>query len=206
VRVIDGEMEHIHVSGHARSDDLKRVYEAARPRVALPMHGEHRHLVEHARLAREWGIVQALLAPNGTIMRLDGDQPGEVEHVETGRIYLDGKVHIGAFDGVVRERLKLARNGQVMVAVVVDVDGVLIADPGVRCLGMPQQDHGWKAPLDEMIANAVDDAIEGAPRKAKRSDSGLEQVIARAARGVAVRYWGKKPVMTVILTRLEDED
>jgi ribonuclease J len=121
-------------------------------------------------------------------------------------MYLDGKVQIGAFDGVVRERLKLARNGQVVVAVVVDADGVLIADPEVRCLGAPQQGHGWKASLDEMIANAVDDAIEEASKKAKRSDSGLEQVITRAARNIAVRHWGKKPVMTVMITRLEDED
>ena len=64
---------------------------------------------------------------------------------------------------------------------------------------------GWKAALDEMIARAVDDALEDAPKKAKRTDSALEQLITRAARGVAVHHWGKKPVMTVLITRLEDE-
>ena len=205
VRVIDGEMDHIHVSGHARRGDLKRVYAALKPRVSLPMHGEHRHLVEHARLARRWGVPEALLAPNGTVVRLDGNAPGVVEHVETGRIYLDGRVQIGALDGVIRERLKLARNGQVVVAVVVDMDGDLIADPEVRCLGAPKGGPGWKATLDEMITKAVDDALEGAAKKAKRTDSGLEQLITRAARGVAVHHWGKKPVMTVLITRLEDD-
>jgi ribonuclease J len=56
-----------------------------------------------------------------------------------------------------------------------------------------------------MITKAVDDALEGAPKKAKRTDSALEQLITRAARGVAVRHWGKKPVMTVLITRLEDD-
>ena len=104
-----------------------------------------------------------------------------------------------------RERLKLARNGQVVVAVVVDMDGDLIADPEVRCLGAPKHGPGWKAALDEMIARAVDDALEGAAKKAKRTDAALEQLITRAARGVAVHHWGKKPVMTVLITRLEDD-
>jgi ribonuclease J len=204
VHVVDSDMDHIHVSGHARSGDLKRVYAALKPRVSVPMHGEHRHLVEHARLAREWGIQNALLAPNGTVVRLDGNRPGPVEHVETGRVYLDGRVQVGALDGIIRDRLKLARNGHVVIAVTVDMDGELIADPEVRCVGAPKDGPGWTATLDEMIAAAVDDAVEGAPKKAKRTDDSLEQVISRAARAVAVRYWGKKPVMTVMISRLED--
>ncbi|HUS55264.1 MAG TPA: ribonuclease J [Thermohalobaculum sp.] len=204
VRVIDGDMERIHVSGHARRDDLERVYQAVKPKVAVPMHGEHRHLVEHARMAKEWGAATSIVAPNGTMVRLDGEKPGITEHVETGRIYLDGRVQVGAMDGVIRERLKLARNGQVVVAVVVDMDGDLIADPEVRCPGAPQKGVGWKGTLDELIAKAVDDALEGAPKKAKRTDEGLEEIISRTSRGVAVRHWGKKPVMTILITRLED--
>ena len=75
----------------------------------------------------------------------------------------------------------------------------------VRCLGAPKGGPGWKATLDEMITKAVDDALEGAAKKAKRTDSALEQLITRAARGVAVHHWGKKPVMTVLITRLEDD-
>jgi ribonuclease J len=204
VRVIDGDMERIHVSGHARRDDLERVYKAVKPKVAVPMHGEHRHLVEHARMATQWGASTAVVAPNGTMVRLDGNKPGIVEHIETGRIYLDGRVHVGAMDGVIRDRLKLARNGQVVVAVVVDMDGDLIADPEVRCPGAPQTAPGWNGTLDEMIAKAVDDALETAPKKAKRTDEGLEQIISRTSRGVAVRHWGKKPVVTILITRLED--
>ncbi|MDH3665310.1 MAG: ribonuclease J [Paracoccaceae bacterium] len=204
VRVIDGDMEHIHVSGHARSGDLRRVYEALKPQVALPMHGEHRHLVEHARLAKEWGVPEALIAPNGTIVRLDGNRRGTVDHVETGRVYLDGRAHVGAYDGVIRDRLKMARNGLIAVSVVVDADGDLVADPMIQCHGAPKDGPDWKAPLEELIAKAVDDALEGAPRKAKRTDDDVEQLASRAARTVAVRYWGKKPVMSVMVTRLED--
>ncbi len=204
VRVIDAEVERIHVSGHARRDDLKRLYRALKPRVSVPIHGEHRHLVEHARSAGIWGVPHGFVAPNGTVVRLDGNAPGVVEHVETGRVYLDGKVQVGALDGVVRERLKAARNGHVVVALTVDLEGELIADPEVRCLGAPRDGEGWDAPLDEMIGAAVDDAIERAPSTAKRSDSEIEQIASRAARSVTVHRWGKKPETTVIVTRLED--
>jgi ribonuclease J len=204
VRVIDAEVERIHVSGHARRDDLKRLYRAIRPQVAIPIHGEHRHLVEHARSARVWGIPHAFVAPNGAVVRLDGKAPGIVEHVETGQVYLDGRVQVGALDGVIRDRLKAARNGHVVVAITVDADGELIADSEVRCLGAPRDGEGWHAPLEEMIGEAVDEAIDRAPRAARRSDSELEQIAARTARSVAVHHWGKKPVTTVIVTRLED--
>jgi ribonuclease J len=124
------------------------------------------------------------------VIQLDGNRPGPVEHVETGRIYVDGRVQVGALDGVIRDRLKLARNGHVVVALTVDMDGELIADPEVRCVGAPKDGQGWTASLDEMVADAVDDAVESAPKKAKRTDDGLEQIVTRAARAVAVRHWG----------------
>ncbi|MEM7745188.1 MAG: ribonuclease J [Pseudomonadota bacterium] len=204
VNVIDADMEHIHVSGHARRGDLERIYGAVQPQIGLPLHGEHRHLVEHAKWARRWGAATALVAPNGTMMRLSGNAPGIVEHIETGRTYLDGGTHVGALDGVIRERLKLARQGHVVVSVVVDDEGELVADPDVRCLGAPKDGPGWDAPLDEMIAEAVDAAIEDAPLKTRRSDNGVEDIAGRAVRRVTQRYWGKRPVVTVLLTRLED--
>lgn len=204
IRVIDSEMERIHVSGHARRGDLERMYKALKPRVAVPLHGEHRHLVEHARSAEGWGAARNVVAPNGTLVRLDGNAPGVVEHVETGRVYIDGHAHVGAMDGVIRERLKLARQGQVIAALVMDDDGDLLADPQVRCLGAPKDSPDFNAPLDEMIAAEIDDEIERAPAKTRRTDSGIEELAGRAIRRVTGRVWGKRPVVTVIVTRLED--
>ncbi|MEM9060779.1 MAG: ribonuclease J [Pseudomonadota bacterium] len=204
IRVIDGEMERIHVSGHARRGDLERLYKATRPRVALPLHGEHRHLVEHADLSGGWGAAHDVVAPNGTIVRLDGNAPGPIDYIETGRVYIDGHAKVGALDGVIRERLKLARQGQVIAALVVDEEGELLADPQVRCLGAPRDGEGFHAPLDEMIAAEIDDEIDGAPRKTRRTESGIEELAARAIRRVTGRVWGKRPVVTVIVTRLED--
>ncbi len=205
ITVIDGDMEHIHASGHARRDDLAEMYDAVKPRVAVPMHGEHRHLVEHAKWASRWGADRALIAPNGTMVRLDSSQPGPVEYIDTGRIYLDGTTQIGAMDGVIRQRLKLARQGLVVASIVIDEEGFLIADPDVRCFGAPGEREEWTAPLNEMIAEAIDLAIEDAPRKTLRNDGGVEEVAGRAIRRLCGRLWGKRPVVSVIVTRLEEE-
>ncbi len=202
VRVFDEDDGRIHVSGHARREDLKVMYDALRPRIAVPMHGEHRHLVEHAAYA-ESNQVASIAAPNGTVVAIGGDRPRIIDSAETGKLYLDGTTLIGSADGVVRTRLKLARQGHVAVSLVVDEKGELLADPELKVTGGPETSAGWPAPLEDLIYDAVDEAIEKAPRK-QRTDEGLEELAARAVRRVCSRWWGKKPTVSVLLSRLED--
>ena len=203
VRVVDADMAHIHVSGHACRDEMRALYDAVKPRIALPMHGEHRHLVEHAASAKAWGAPSAVVAPNGSLVGLDGNEPGVIGSVESGRVYMDGESFVGAYDGVIRDRLKLARQGHCVIALVVDEEGELIADPEVRILGAPRDPD---RPLADRIAEAVDDALERASKREKRRDETLEQIATRIARKVCVDVWGKKPVTTVLVIRLEDEE
>ncbi|WP_339948307.1 ribonuclease J [uncultured Albimonas sp.] len=193
----------IHVSGHARKEDLRVLYEALKPRMAVPMHGEHRHLVEHSAFAATMQV-PAIPAPNGTMVAIGGDRPVILNEVPVGRLYLDGDTLIGAMDGVVRSRLKLARQGHVVCALVVDEKGELLADPEIRVMGGPLQNDRWPAPLEAMIYEAVDEAVEGLPKR-RRADKDVEEVAARAVRAVCGRRWGKRPVVTVIVTRLEDD-
>jgi ribonuclease J len=207
VRVVeetDAALTHgrIHVSGHARRGDLQVFYDALKPKLAVPMHGEHRHLAEHARFASEQGF-PSVAAPNGTLLGIGGDKPAILDEVETGRLYLDGETLVGAMDGVVRMRLKLARQGLVIAALVVDEDGELVADPEIRVMGGPEEDAGWPDTLEDMIYDDVDQAVEALPKK-KRSDKDIEDAAAKALRRVCARRWGKRPVVTVIVTRLED--
>ncbi|MEM6743174.1 MAG: ribonuclease J [Pseudomonadota bacterium] len=207
VKVIDegspGLSGRIHVSGHARQEDLRGMYDALRPRMAVPMHGERRHLMAHADFAETLGV-PASPAPNGTVLALDGPRPEIIDDVETGILYLDGETLIGSHDGVVRSRLRLARQGHVVVSLVVDETGDLCADPEVRIVGGPDQSADWPASLEEMIYEAVDEAVDALPRK-RRDDDGLEEAASRAVRRVASRRWGKKPTVTVLVTRLEDD-
>jgi ribonuclease J len=202
VRVVDADMADIHASGHAYRDELQAFWQAVRPRIALPMHGEHRHIVEHAASAKQWGAEQSVVAPNGSVVALDANAPAIIDEVETGRVYLDGTTFVGALDGVIRDRLKLARQGHVVVALVIDEDGDLIADPDVRVVGGPDTNA---LPLSELVADAVDHAIEHASKRDKRSDEALEEIATRVTRKVCMDRWGKKPVTTVIVTRLSEE-
>lgn len=205
IRVIDDQMADVHVSGHGRRDELKRLHDHLKPKITIPCHGEHRHLVEHARLALEWGAGASCVAPNGTMISLSGGAPKVVEEIETGRVYVDGETHVGALDGVIRARLKLARQGHVGIALVVDEDGELIADPDVRCTGAPEDGEGWPAPLDEMIADAVDEALDKLSKKQRLSDEVIEETASQACRKLCAKYWGKKPETTVMAVRLEEE-
>ncbi|WP_340109013.1 ribonuclease J [Pikeienuella sp. HZG-20] len=203
VEVVDDDMEPIHVSGHGRRDEIGKVYAALRPRVAAPIHGEHRHLAEHAELAKGWGA-KSIVAPNGTMVGLDLDPPRVLRHVETGRVYLDGEVLVGALDGVIRARLKMARQGHVSVSLVIDESGELFADPLVRVEGAPEVGRGGQN-IADTIADRVDAAIVSASKKELRSDDRVAAMAERVARRAAMEVWGKKPVTCVLVTRLESE-
>ena len=202
VNVVDSDMEHIHVSGHACVEEIKTIHKALRPQTVVPLHGEHRHLLEHVRRATEWGAPNAVLAPNGTMVDLTTAYIAG--HAETGRTYLDGETLVGATDGVIRARLKMARGGHVLVSVCIDEVGDLFADPQVTCEGAPN-DVGGDAPLDELISLRLDAAITSASKREKRNDDALEDLVRRVARKVCSETWGKKPVVTAHITRLEAE-
>ena len=204
IRVVNDHLEEVHVSGHGNRDEMRDVYELLKPRIAIPMHGERRHLLEHARMAPEWGAGTARVVPNGAMLQIAPGEPEIVDHVETGRLYLDGNLLIGATDGVVRSRLKVAMNGHVAVSVVVDEDGGLVVESDVRVTGAPSDHAKFDGDIERMLAEAVDEAIERLPRKEKRDDETVEEAARIAARRAASRVWGKKPETVVLLTRLED--
>ncbi len=123
-----------HVSGHANRPDLEHFHRTLLPDMLVPMHGEHRHLTEHVKVATEAGIAAAV-AVNGTMLDLTGDVPVVAEYIETGRVYLDGTVQIGAMDGVIRDRIRMALNGHVLVTVILDEADTPMGEPWVELMG-----------------------------------------------------------------------
>ena len=126
--VVDDSSGLYHVSGHANRPDLARLHKLVQPQFVVPMHGEHRHLREHVKLAGK-NRMQGVLAPNGTMIDLSGNRAEVAEYVETGRTYLDGSVQVGALDGIVRDRIRMALNGHVTVNVILDEDDERWANP-----------------------------------------------------------------------------
>ncbi|QBY00167.1 ribonuclease J [Rhodophyticola sp. CCM32] len=203
VQVVDENSGFFHVSGHANRPDLEAMHDLVRPQILLPNHGEFRHLREHARVALEKGL-EGIVAPNGTMVELSGNRPGVVEHIEVARTYLDGSALVGAFDGVIRDRMKLAINGLVIVALIVDENDQVLEDSWVALRGLPELANNG-ADLAEMIEDDLSGLLPRLDDRTVGDDDKLEEAIKRAARQVCVSEIGKKPEVSVLVSRLMAE-
>ncbi len=203
VNIVDDSGGKYHVSGHANRPDLEHVHRLVLPDMLIPMHGEHRHLREHARIATEAGIA-AEVASNGMMIDLTGDVPEVAEYIETGRIYLDGSALIGAMDGVVRDRIRMALNGHALVTVIMDENDEPMGEPWVELMGLPASGKGGR-PLNETIEAELAEMVDAAGRKLLRDDKKLDEAIRKVVRQVSMEEIGKKPEVTVVVSRLAAE-
>ena len=200
VDVVDDRGGLYHVSGHANRPDLEKMHDLIHPEMLIPMHGEHRHLREHAKLATEKGI-PSTVAANGMILDLTEATPQVVGYVETGRTYLDGTVQIGALDGIVRDRIRMALNGHVTVTLIVDEDNEPLGEPWCELMGLAEVGSS-NAPLVEVLEEDLSQFLGRAGRKTMADDDKLETEIKRIVRKTASDEIGRKPEVTIIISRM----
>ncbi|MDE4133566.1 ribonuclease J [Phaeobacter sp. QD34_3] len=200
VDVVDDSSGLYHVSGHANRPDLEQLHALVKPKMLVPMHGEHRHLRQHARIAEEAGIA-SVVAVNGTMLDLAGDGPRVVDFVETGRVYLDGTVKIGALDGIVRDRIRMALNGHLVVTVILDEEDEPLGEPWCDIKGLAETGTS-DAALAEVIEEDLNQFLMRAGAKTLRDDDKLEGELRRIARQTANNEIGKKPEVTVVISRM----
>lgn len=200
VDVVDDSSGAYHVSGHANRPDLETLHDIIKPQVLIPMHGEHRHLREHVKIAEGKGIT-GVLAVNGMMVDLSGNAPKVAEYVETGRTYLDGSVQVGALDGVIRDRIRMALNGHMTVTVLLDEDDEPLGDPWVDAMGLADTGAS-KATLVEVVEHDLSQWLGRQKAKTLRDDEALNDGLKKAARQSAQNEIGKKPEVTVVVSRL----
>ncbi len=200
VDVVDDSSGLYHVSGHANRPDLEKVHALTDPQIVIPMHGEHRHLREHAKLAEAGGRT-GVLAVNGTMLDLTGNAPQVVDYVETGRTYLDGTVKVGALDGVVRDRIRMALNGHVTVTVILDDEDEPLGEPWCDTMGLPELGTS-RAALVEVLEEDLNQFLMRADAKTLRDDDKMEEAMRRIVRQTAKSEIGKKPEVTTVISRL----
>ncbi len=200
VDVVDDSSGLYHVSGHANRPDLQRMHGIVKPDAVIPMHGEHRHLRAHTKLAAASGIGSAL-AVNGTMLDLTGDAPVVADYVETGRLYLDGSVIIGALDGIVRDRIRMALNGHVTVTAILDEDDEPLGEPWCDLMGLPEIGTSGAA-LTEVLEADLHQYLMRAGDKTLTDDDKLTEGLRRVVRQSALTEIGRKPEVTVVVSRL----
>lgn len=202
VDVVDEASGKYHVSGHANRPDLEALQDLLKPDVVVPMHGEHRHLREHVKLAKSKGR-QGVLAVNGSMVDLTGTKAQICDYVETGRTYLDGSIKIGAMDGIVRDRIRMALNGHVLVNVILDESNEPLGEPWCETMGLPEEGRS-RAPLVDVLEEDLSQFMGRAGRRTMADDEKLEDGLRRVARQSAQTEIGKRPEVTVIISRLTE--
>jgi ribonuclease J len=201
IEVITDQDAAVHVSGHPRRGELEQLYRWVQPRIAIPMHGEGRHLEAHARLAEKLGVSEVIRARNGTLVRIAPGPAKIIDEVPTGRLYRDGALITRADAGQVRERRKLSFAGSVSVSLVLSEKGALLADPEVALSGVPPfnlQDVAF----ENIARDAAIGAIESIPKPRRKDQAMVSEAVRRSVRAAINQAWGKKPVCSVLLTVL----
>lgn len=191
----------VHVSGHPRRHELQQMYGWVRPKMVVPVHGEAVHLTAHAELAEQSGIAEVPRVRNGDMLKLAPGKPEVVDQAPHGRIFKDGNL-IGDYEEMgIGDRRKLAFVGHVAVSILLDSRYDFQGDPEVEPFGLPQFDDEGED-MGDTLYDAVLGAVESIPR-ARRKDLGMvREAVRRAVRSTANEIWGKKPVVTVFLTKV----
>ena len=198
VEIITEKDRPIHVSGHPNQDELRQMYEWVRPEIAVPVHGERRHLLRHAEVALEYGAKKSMPGRNGEMMLLAPDGPEIVDIVPTGRLYLDGKEIVSSSDDAMRLRKKMAYSGHVGVSLVVDKKGNLVSGPEPRISGFPEGEKGvvMDRLLDD-VADAAEDAFDSLRREARTDEDKIEEKVAAKVKRLLRDKTGKRAVVEV---------
>ncbi|MGE3142519.1 MAG: ribonuclease J [Hyphomonadaceae bacterium] len=203
VTVITDRDADVHVSGHPCRDELKQMYAWARPRIAVPVHGERRHILEHAALARALQTPETVAPRNGDLIRLAPGPAAVIDEVPAGRLYVDGAVLIEADDEMLRERKRMGEEG--VVTVVLAVSGKshqIVSGPDARLRGLTMDDEEeLELAIDELEA-AAEAAFLRLNHADRADDDAAEAAIQRAVRKTVERAWGKRPFVEVALLRV----
>jgi ribonuclease J len=192
----------VHVTGHPRREELKEMYGWVRPRIAIPMHGEPRHLAEHAKLAKAAGVGQVLDIRNGDMVRLAPTPAAVIDEAPVGRLFRDGRLLVPSREGPVRERRALAFAGIVIVGIALSGRGELLADPEVALDGVPAADVTGRS-MQDIVLDAVDGTLRSIPPNRRKDAGTVREALRRAVRSAVEDAWGKRPIAKIMLTQVQ---
>ena len=198
IEIVTEEDHFVHVSGHPARDELVRMYQLVRPRIAIPVHGESRHLIAHAKLAEECQVPQPLVVENGEMVRFAAGRAAVVDEVPVGRLASDGKALLPVTGAALKERRRVLANGGAIATLVLDRKGRLAAPPEVSPIGLVEE----ATKLAPDLCDAVARAIEELPAAAARDDQPVRDAARRALRSTIGERLGKKPLIEIHLIRL----
>src|SRR5204862_6461269 len=193
----------VHVSGHASQEDLKQMLTLTRPRYFMPVHGEYRHLLGHARLAAEVGLTpeRVFLMEDGAALEVTKTGASVMTGIPAGRVLVDGK-GVGDIGPVVlRDRELLAEEGMIAVAITIDRDGTVVAGPSIASRGVLYVKEN-EALFEELRA-VVAQAVEEMERVERRDRELLYERMRFAVRRFVNQRFQRKPVILPMILEID---
>lgn len=183
----------VHVSGHPARMELERMYQLVRPQIAVPVHGEARHLREHVLFARQLQVPETIEATNGAVIRLKRGEAAIVGMTDWGYLAMDGTSLISTNSGVIRTRRKIRDAGFCAVSVVLDKKGKLLSRPKFSAPGSldAQTDRDLILAMQEEMIEIIEKG-----RHAGRFEA-LENALRNVMRRILRDELGKQPVLDV---------
>lgn len=200
MKIITADDAFVHVSGHPARDELVQMYQWVRPKVAVPVHGEGRHLTAHAALARDCQVPEVVVPEDGGAIRLAPGPAALVGHVHAGRLCIDGKRIVPMNNQALRGRTRMAQSGAVVVTLVMTPRGDLLADPKVSIMGLLEEDEYEEETAD--LISRIRGAVDQLSRTARLEDSSVKEAARVAVRRNFSAMQGRKPMTEIHLVRI----
>ena len=201
IEVISEENEFVHVSGHPNQEDLKDMYNWVKPKAIIPVHGEHRHMMEHINFAKEMQVPYPVQIENGDIVQIyPGNEPHVVDKAPVGRMYVDGNISISEDSQSIKERKNLANNGYLEVTIIINNKGKVIKKPIFSFRGLPIESQN-----DDFIFD-LEDEVKKTSRTFSLNNTKQENILIeelkKNCRKLIKEKTGKKPYTNINLVRV----
>ena len=201
IEVISEENEFVHVSGHPNQEDLKDMYNWVKPKAIIPVHGEHRHMMEHINFAKEMQVPYPVQIENGDIVQIyPGEGPHVIDKAPVGRMYVDGNISISEDSQSLKERKNLANNGYLEVTIIINDKGKVIKKPIFSFKGLPIENQN-----DDFIFD-LEDEIKKTSRTFSlnntKQENILKEELKKNCRKLIKEKTGKKPYTNINLVRV----
>ncbi len=200
IEVISEESEFIHVSGHPNREDLKDMYSWVKPKCIIPVHGEHRHMIEHINFAKEMQVPYPVQVENGDIVKLaPGNHPEVYDKAPSGRLYLDGSISVEENSQSIKDRKNLGINGYLEITILINTKGNVHNSPIISFKGLPIYE------TDEFIYG-LQEEIEKVTKTfkltSKKQEHNFIDALKITSRKFTKEKTGKKPFTNINLIRI----
>ena len=200
IEVISEETEFIHVSGHPNREDLKDMYQWVKPKCVIPVHGEHRHMIEHINFAKEMQVPHPVQVENGDIVRLyPGEIPEVYDKAPSGKLFLDGNISVEENSQSIKDRRNLGANGYLEVTILISPKGNIHNVPITSFRGLPIYE---KEEFIFGIGYEIEKIVRSFKLNNKQQEHNLIDALKITCRKFTKEKTGKKPYTNINLIRI----